>query len=98
MSRSHRVWNDIQADNYVTSKSFGGEFRQRIAVGSSAAYSNYFASIEVSELPVQGNWSVFTLYIDGEPVKRAVFHNKTKAFHPLGLNSDADNFVIGLES
>ena len=87
MSRSHRVWSDVSADNYATSKSFGGEFRQRIAVGSSAKYSNAFAAIEVREISIEGtDWSTFVLYVDGAQIKRALFNNKTKAFHGVDLD------------
>ena len=86
--RSHRVWNDIHADNYASSKSFGGEFRQSIAVGSSATYSNHFANIEVREIPLNiGDWSAFILYLDGEQVKRSIFNNKTKECHNIAMDS-----------
>lgn len=95
--RSHRVWNNINADNYTNSKSFGGEFRQQIAVGSSASYSNHFADIAVREVPLNiGDWSLFILSLDGVQVKRAVFNNKTKAFKQLGDNvvaTDAINLM-----
>lgn len=86
--RSHRVWNEVHADNYATSKSFGGEFRQKIAVGSSGSYSNPFASLEVREIPLNvGDWSAFILYLDGAQVKRALFNNKSKAYHEVAMNS-----------
>ena len=86
--RSHRVWNDIYAGNYATSKSFGGTFRQEIAVGSSASYSNHFAKIEVNEIPLNiGEWSAFILYLDGEQVKRSIFNNKTKECHEIAMDS-----------
>lgn len=85
--RSHRVWNNIHADNYATSKSFGGEFRQSINVGSSASYSNHFADLEVRETDMYGtDWSLFVLYLDGAQVKRAAFNNKTKQYLPVALD------------
>ena len=91
--RSHRVWNDIYADNYANpnSKSFGGEFRQHVYVGSSATHSNHFADLEVREVPINGtNWTMFILYLDGEQVKRGAFNNKTKAY----INCAFDNRPI----
>ena len=99
MSRSHRVWSDVRVDNCTTSKSFGGEFHQSIAVGSSAAYSNTFATVEVREisLPIE-NWSVFSLFVDGIAVKRAVFNNKTKAYQQIALDAVATDVIAELES
>jgi hypothetical protein len=96
MSRSHRVWSHVNADNYTTAKSFGGEFRQAIAVGSSASYSNDFAAIEVRETPLHGDWSIFRLFVDGECVKRAVFNNKSKLYGPVDLNTPADAAIEAL--
>lgn len=97
--RQYRVWSDVYADNYAKSKSFGGEFQQRIAVGSSAAYSNAFATVEVREssLP-DGDWSVFQLFIDGVMFKRAVFNNKTKAFYHIPLEAVATAAIAQLEA
>ena len=92
--RTHRVWNDIYADNYTTSKSFGGEFTQRIAVGSSASYSNPFATIEVRETGMYGtDWSLFVLYLDGAQVKRAAFKNKTKEFRTVELGQLMEDVI-----
>lgn len=93
--RSHRVWNTVNARNYAKpySKSFGGEFSQHIAVGSSSRHSNDFASIEVRERDLHGDWTVFTLSVDGETVKRAVFNNRTKEFAPLPLSVPADALI-----
>ena len=101
MSRSHRVWNDIRADNYANpqSKSFGGEFTQRIAVGSSASYSNPFATVEVREIKIQGtDWSTFVLYVDGLQIKRAVFNNKTKVYQEIALDTVVLTVIEVLEA
>ena len=99
MSRSHRVWNDVRADNYTTSKSFGGEFRQSIKVGSSASYSNAFAEIEVRELALPaGYWSEFALYVNDLLVKRAVFNNKTKAYRVVEDGESCDDAIAAVLS
>ena len=79
--RSHRVWSKVHADAYMGDKSFGGEFRQHIKVGSSAAYSDHLASVEVREIPMHAeNWTSFALFVDGIEVKRKYFNNKTREF------------------
>jgi len=94
--RSHRIWNEVHADNYTAGKSFGGEFRQLIAVGSSASYSNPFAAIEVREVALDSSmpdWSLFILYMDGEQMKRAAFNNKTKEYKPMGVSENAYEII-----
>ncbi len=99
MSRSHRVWSDVYADNYSTGKSFGGEFSQHIAVGSSAKHSNAFADISVNERSLGSDypdWSVFILVVDGVQIKRAVFNNKTKAYGELANGAIASEVIAAL--
>ncbi len=97
--RQHRVWSAVSADNYTTSKSFGGEFRQSINVGSSSRHSNFFASVEVRELslPVD-NWSLFALFVDGVTAKRAIFNNKSKAYQDIELDDVATDVIARIES
>ncbi len=94
--RSHRVWNNIYAENYANpnSKSFGGEFTQDISVGSSATHSNHFANITVRERAMYGtDWSVFELRLDGELLKRSAFNNKTKDYLPLREGEPAQDGI-----
>ncbi len=92
--RSHRVWSNINAPDYATSKSFGGEFCQTINVGSSSTYSNWLGDVVVQErqLP-ESNWSVFELRVDGDLIKRSVFNNKTKQYSKVEKNESCGDAI-----
>ena len=99
--RSHRVWNEVHSNAYQGTKSFGGEFRQSVYVGSSASYSNHLADIECREIPLRGtDWTMFILYLDGEQVKRGAFNNKTKVYLSCPMNEQpiADELTAFIEN
>ncbi len=98
MSRSSRVYCTVNAANRAGQFGFGGEFTQRIMVGSSATYSNAFATVSVDERQIDGlaDWSVFRLTVDGVFIKRALFNNKTKQFVEIALDAVATDVIGGL--
>lgn len=80
--RHYPIWNEVEACNYKTSKSWGSidTMTLRQKVGSSASNSHDFAEIATTKRsfldPDGRKWWIFTLHIDKQPVKRALFDDK----------------------
>ena len=73
MSRSYPIWNTVEREpELATRAAFGAResFKQTILVGTSATNSHELATIEVRRHEAPGG-VYFSLYIDGQVVKRA---------------------------
>ena len=104
--RQYPIWVDMNNNSYNSSKSFGiNDYAiQRVAIGTSSRNSFDFVKIEMSvhntyesnkdnaNLRENQNLKTYSLRIDGELIKQAVYNLKTKEMKLEDIKTS--NFVL----
>ena len=87
--RQYPIWVDMVNNSYNSSKSYGvKDFTiQHIKIGTSSRNSYDFAKLELG-VADSDNKKNYSLYVDGELIKKAVYNLKTKkaTIEDLGLS------------
>ena len=91
--RQYPIWVDMNNNSYNSSKSFGvRDFAiQHVKVGTSSRNSYHFAKIEMG-VADSDNKKTYSLYVDGELIKQAVYNLKTKEMELEDIKTS--NFVL----
>ena len=77
--RQYPIWVDMVNNSYNSSKSYGvNDYNiQNVKIGTSSRNSFDFAKIEMG-VADNDNKKTYSLYVDGELIKQAVYNLKTK--------------------
>ncbi len=83
MSRQYPIWNDIEACNYKSDKSFGSKNTMSLTqyVGSSSSNSHRHIGFSTTRRDLKSykgfeNVIIFKSFIDSYPVKEMIFSSK----------------------
>jgi len=91
--RQYPIWVDMVNNSYNSSKSYGvSDYNiQHVKVGTSSRNSFDFAKIEMG-VADSDNKKTYSLYVDGELIKQAVYNLKTKEMELEDIKTS--NFVL----
>ena len=93
MARQYPIWVDMVNNSYNSSKSYGvKDFAiQHIKIGTCSRNSFDFAKLELG-VADSDNKKTYSLYVDGELIKQAVYNLKTKEMELEDIKTS--NFVL----
>lgn len=85
MSRSYPIYNKVTRNPETARVAFGAResFEQTILVGTSATNSHELATIAVTRHEAPGGGVTFSLFIDGQVVKRGHLVGKELHIHEI---------------
>ena len=91
--RQYPIWVDMVNNSYNSSKSYGvNDYNiQNVKIGTSSRNSFNFAKIEMG-VADNDNKKTYSLYVDGELIKQAVYNLKTKEMELEDVKTS--NFVL----
>ena len=91
--RQYPIWVDMVNNSYNSSKSYGvNDYNiQNVKIGTSSRNSFNFAKIEMG-VADNDNKKTYSLYVDGELIKKAVYNLKTKEMELEDIKTS--NFVL----
>jgi len=91
--RQYPIWVDMVNNSYNSSKSYGvNDYNiQNVKIGTSSRNSFDFAKIEMG-VADNDNKKTYSLYVDGELIKQAVYNLKTKEMELEDIKTS--NFVL----
>ena len=91
--RQYPIWVDMVNNSYNSSKSYGvNDYNiQNVKIGTSSRNSFNFAKIEMG-VADSDNKKTYSLYVDGELIKQAVYNLKTKEMELEDIKTS--NFVL----
>ena len=91
--RQYPIWVDMVNNSYNSSKSYGirDYATQHVKIGTSSRNSFNFAKIEMG-VADNDNKKTYSLHVDGELIKQAVYNLKTKEMELEDIKTS--NFVL----